>query len=169
MDAGHLKAWKTVGGHRRIDAASLETLIKWQAEFGALSQPFARPLRAMIVDDNIDDREVLSALVSAALPSAEITTAENGFAALLAVRETLPDLIVTDIVMPHMNGLEMLRHLLEGTTHKPRLAIAVSSYSPDQLASLGGLPPEVAFIPKPVDPPVFLGMLRKSFSAVVTP
>lgn len=158
-----------MGGHRRIDAASVEALIRSQAAGAAPEPASVQRLRVMIVDDNIDDRDVLSALVSASLPDAEITTAENGFEALLAVRQALPDVMVTDIVMPHMNGVEMLRHLTADPASKPRVTIAVSSRPPAELATLGSFPEGVVFIPKPIDPESFIRLLQRAVAAISAP
>ena len=166
VDSGHLRAWKTMGGHRRIDAASVEALLKSQSGPAAAEQAPASQLRVMIVDDNIDDRDVLCALVLASLPSAEITTAENGFEALLAVGQAQPDVMVTDIVMPHMNGVEMLRHLMADPASKPRVTIAVSSQPPAELATLGSFPEGVIFIPKPIDPESFIRLLQRAVAAI---
>lgn len=155
-----------MGGHRRIDAASVEALIKSQSAQIAAEPASVKPLRVMIVDDNIDDRDVLCALVNASLPSAAITTAENGFEALLAVRQALPDVMVTDIVMPHMNGVEMLRHLTADPASKPRVTIAVSSQAPAELATLGSFPEGVVFIPKPIDPESFIRLLQRAVAAI---
>jgi len=61
VDLGHLKAWKTVGGHRRIDAGSAEDFIRLQsAKLGvAAIGPAAAPFLALVVDDNPDDRDLL--------------------------------------------------------------------------------------------------------------
>ncbi|UCG38044.1 MAG: response regulator [bacterium] len=41
----------------------------------------------------------------------EVVTADNGFEAILAVEEEKPDLIITDIMMPRLTGLEFLKAL----------------------------------------------------------
>jgi len=122
-----------------------------------------------VVDDNPDDRDLLSALLETALPGAQISTAENGFQALVAIGQSVPDVVVTDIVMPHMNGFEMLRQLSTQCAVRPRVIIAVSSRTRAQFAELGELPPDVRFIPKPIDPADFVatvqGAVGQAFSA----
>jgi len=160
VDLGHLKAWKTVGGHRRIEAESAERLFREQGQL-----PQAAPSNApsvMVVDDNPDDRDLLSALLETALPGAHISTAENGFQALVSIGQSVPDVVVTDIVMPHMNGFEMLRQLSTQCAVRPRVIIAVSSRTRAQFAQLGELPPDVRFIPKPIDPADFVETVRSA-------
>jgi excisionase family DNA binding protein len=162
VDSGHLKAWKTVGGHRRIEAESAEEMIRSQEKPADAGAGPGRPLSVMVVDDNVDDRELLAALVEAALPDAAVTAAENGFEALVAIGQATPDVLITDVVMPHMNGVEMLKHLRAESLVRPRVLLAVSSQAPKEIAALGELPPDVSFIGKPIDPDIFIATLRRA-------
>jgi len=163
VDSGHLKAWKTVGGHRRIDAQSAEVL--FQANPAAAGPARASMLPSvMVVDDNPDDRDLLSALVEQALPGAEVTLAENGFQALVAIGQQAPDVLITDILMPHMSGLEMLRNLSSHCAVRPRVLMAVSSLTPEDLARQGELPSDVAFERKPLEPETFIASLRSAWA-----
>ena len=151
VDLGHLKAWKTVGGHRRIDAQSAEDFIRTQTQQrGGEAADAVVPLSVLVVDDNPDDRELLCALVEIAVPGARIAVAPNGFDALIEVGKAMPDLIVTDITMPHMDGVEMIRHLCMLGDARPPAIVAVSAHSPAHVERLGGLPARVILLAKPV-------------------
>ncbi|MDC8772841.1 response regulator [Roseateles albus] len=166
VDAGHLKAWKTLGGHRRIDAASVTALLNSQsldaappaAQAPAQSQALDEPTLLLVDDDDIA-RELLEMQVRMLLPSANLLLAENGFQALMMVGRSAPDVVITDMVMPHMNGIEMIRQLQ--ASPKPPLIIAVSSQSRENLARLGGLPDEVLLLAKPVDQALLASALNK--------
>lgn len=161
VDAGQLKAWKTPGGHRRIDAESAERLFEAHAQ--DLPTPFdrgAEALSVMLVEDNPDDREILTLLINEALPGAQLVVFESGIQALVAIGQRSPDIVVTDVVMPHMNGIEMLRQLATQCVVRPRLIVAVSSFTPQQLAQMGELPPGVRSIGKPIDPQPFIDVLQ---------
>jgi excisionase family DNA binding protein len=175
VDSGHLKAWKTVGGHRRIDAESAEQAFKAMGpelpvDHGldevarplptAPAQGQASALSVMVVDDNPDDRDVLNLLVKSALPGATITMADNGFQALVAIGQAVPDIVITDILMPHMNGFEMLRQLAKHCVVRPKLIIAMSSQSLSKLSHLGELPADVQFLAKPIDPAMFIDAVQ---------
>lgn len=146
VDAGRLQAWKTLGGHRRIEADSAESLFAQQREAGAAE------LRAVVVDDNPIDREVLVQQMLLVLPGVQIDTAENGFQALTLIGRVRPAVVVTDVHMPQMDGFAMIRHLCADTAIRPRWLVAVSAHSRDQLDRLGHLPPQAHFLSKPVDP-----------------
>jgi CheY-like chemotaxis protein/cellulose synthase/poly-beta-1,6-N-acetylglucosamine synthase-like glycosyltransferase len=61
----------------------------------------------------VDDEERMQKLVSVALRRAgyEVTIAPDGVEALQRVAEATPDLIISDVMMPRMDGLELLQHL----------------------------------------------------------
>jgi CheY-like chemotaxis protein len=156
-DAGQLKAWKTLGGHRRVDADSVERLLAAQR---AGDEPGEDALSVLVVEDNPSDRDLLAALLDATLPGAQVQFADNGFQALLAIGARPPDLLVTDIVMPHMNGLEMLSQLNARADARPRAVLAVTSLTPPQMARLGRVPADLHVVPKPLDPLRFAQALQ---------
>ncbi len=160
VDLGHLKAWKTVGGHRRIDAASVERLLLQRAPAATLGLPGG--VSVLIVDDNPDDRDLLLTVVLSALPGAQVRLAGSGFEGLLCLGQQMPEVLITDIVMPHMDGLEMLRHVASRSDRRPRLSFAVSARTSAQVAALGGLPAGVRFVPKPLDAARMVEMLRQA-------
>lgn len=175
VDAGHLRAWKTPGGHRRIDAASAQQFFRDHeqgtgAGAGAPADAAAAPAHApvptpappaaVIVDDDPIDRELLADLLRRALPGVHVELAENGFQGLLAIGRTAPAIVVTDIHMPHMDGLEMIRQLRADAALAPRTLIAVSALGPDELRARGRLPSDVVFLAKPVDEARFLAALH---------
>jgi DNA-binding response OmpR family regulator len=65
--------------------------------------------RVLVVDDEADAVELLQEFLSA--KGYEVLTAHDGEEALRAVREERPHLILLDIRMPGMNGLEVLRRV----------------------------------------------------------
>jgi signal transduction histidine kinase len=77
------------------------------------ARPSRRPdgaarARILVVDDNADLRSYLSTLLS---DHYDVTTAPDGLAALEAVRASAPDLVVSDVMMPRLDGVAMVREL----------------------------------------------------------
>ena len=161
VDAGHLLSWKTLGGHRRIDADSADALIARHSGEAMDAAP-AAAVSVVIVDDNPDDRDLLCALVDIAVPGARVVCAANGFDALIEVGKAMPDLIVTDITMPHMDGVEMIRHLSTQGDARPPAIVAVSAHSPAHVAKMGGLPAGVTLLAKPVEPAKFVETVNQA-------
>jgi two-component system response regulator AlgR len=74
------------------------------------------PIRVMVVDDESPARRRLRELLddcSASLPIAVVGEAANGREALDLMQLAPPDLVLTDINMPDMDGIELARHLLK--------------------------------------------------------
>ena len=164
VDAGHLKAWKTLGGHRRIDAESAEQLFKSQdGQIGVVSDSKTpASISVVVVDDDAADRALMVALVRQALPEAHIEVAENGFLALALIGKLRPDIVITDIHMPHMDGFEMVRQLSANELIRPQTLIAVSASSPQEVAVLGQLPDDVQLLTKPLDQALVIATLRRA-------
>lgn len=67
--------------------------------------------RVLVVDDDPDKRELLK--VTLALEGYEVRTATNGREALAAIASFQPDLIISDVMMPEVNGFELARQIRE--------------------------------------------------------
>ena len=96
----------------------------------------------LVVDDEPDQRFLLRRIFERA--GHEVSDAGNGAAALQAVRESAPDLVVTDVMMPVMDGVELIRCLRDdpATAHIPVLAASGDTH----LAGAAD-----AVVPKPYD------------------
>jgi CheY-like chemotaxis protein len=83
--------------------------------------------RILVVEDNKDSRELLSKLLE--LEGYSVLTARDGREGLAAVASERPDLIITDVSMPDVNGLAMIRTVRE-TSHSSDLPIvALTAYT----------------------------------------
>lgn len=60
----------------------------------------------LIVDDHISTRQSLSAILAES--GYRVTSAEDGFSALVEIRNEIPDIILSDLNMPGMSGFELL-------------------------------------------------------------
>jgi len=70
------------------------------------------PIRALIVDDSSVMRKIVErSLAQAGIAMSEVFQAGNGAEALAVLRENRVDLILCDINMPVMDGLEFIKHL----------------------------------------------------------
>lgn len=76
----------------------------------------------------------------------EVLTCSNGRDALRLVREKTPDLIITDVMMPHMSGLDVLKALNEDQTSKGLKTIVMSAARVRESAEAFGCS---TFLPKP--------------------
>jgi adenylate cyclase len=116
------------------------------------------PPRILIVDDIPANLDILGARLSA--HGYEVRTAENGPQALAAVREHTPDLILLDILMPEMDGIEVCRRLRADSSlpFVPIVFLSAKSESTDVVAALEAGGDE--YFVKPVDPTVLLARVK---------
>jgi len=109
----------------------------------------------LVVDDDPTIREAVATLLLSA--EYDVTTAEDGFGALLQLREMLPDVVVSDLDMPKMSGYELLSVIRRRFPHI--LAVAMSG------AYQGcDVPPGVvadSFFPKGERPKILLRTLEE--------
>src|SRR5436305_12778124 len=89
-----------------------------------------RKIRVLLVDDHTVVRQGLRALLAAEDDIEIIGEAENGRQALQLVKKMLPDVVVMDIAMPVLNGVEATRQI---TRYVPSVKVLVlSTYSNDE-------------------------------------
>lgn len=117
-----------------------------------------RLLQILVVDDAPEVRRVLGRVLRH--EGHEVTEAEDGVDALekLNARSDLPDLIVLDLMMPRMDGVETYRAL---RAQSERLPILITSgYHPSSLGFLT-TDPNARFLPKPFSPSEVLAALQQ--------
>jgi CheY-like chemotaxis protein len=78
--------------------------------------------RVLVVDDDPTFRETMKALLESR--EYEVLGAEDGFAGLAALRDSLPDVILSDLKMPNMNGFEYLSIVRHRFPRLPVIAIS---------------------------------------------
>jgi DNA-binding NarL/FixJ family response regulator len=99
------------------------------AHYAPMSAP-PEPLRVVLVDDHPVYREGLAKLLRECNVDV-IAQAGNGEAALAVVEETAPDVVVMDLNMPGMSGVEVTRRLVERTPSSKVLVVSVSAQEED--------------------------------------
>jgi CheY-like chemotaxis protein len=83
--------------------------------------------KILIVEDDADTRDALTQLFG--LEDFQIVTAEDGQSGLEKADKEHPDLIVTDIMMPKLDGIEMIKRLRAQAQYKLLPIIALSGYN----------------------------------------
>jgi len=115
-------------------------------------------VRVLVVDDRWENRSVLSEML-APLGFATVE-AENGQEALAKIAEQRPDIVLTDLVMPVMDGFELTRRIRADDTAKDLIIITVSASIFDFDTAKSRQAGCNDCVPKPVDLPVLLACLR---------
>jgi len=118
--------------------------------------------RILVVDDSSEIREVLTELI---LRPAGYTVAiaEDGTTGLRLAREQKPDLIIADLQMPGLTGLELKRALAAEGDSTPLILITADRN--EQIAAEAVMSGAAAFLPKPLDPDVMLTAVEQALDS----
>ncbi len=112
--------------------------------------------RILIVDDEISDRVMVRAFLQKA--GHEVLFAEDGDKALEAVSSQDIDVVITDLQMPNVHGLELISVLRDVKGAPP--IIAISGTGPEQLEMARAIG-ATASLAKPVNPEGFLSAIDR--------
>lgn len=170
VEAGVLPAWRTAGGHRRIARSAVEKLMAERQNdlaplSGGVGQGTHAALKLLLVEDDPHLLRLFTGVVAGWSFPVELTTATNGFEGLVRIGETRPDIVVTDLVMPGMDGFEMLRALTKpGSGFTGLKLLVISALSTDDINERGGLPNGVTCFQKPVNYTKLETLVHKYFT-----
>ncbi len=123
-------------GSRNATAHAAEAA-RWTGRSNATPAEKATGQRArvLVVDDNADLREYVSGLLSAHY---DVTVAADGMEAMEAVRASVPDIVVSDVMMPRLDGFGLVRELRAhpSTTSLPIILLSARA---GEESAIGGL------------------------------
>jgi excisionase family DNA binding protein len=131
IDQGYIKAYKTVGGHRRIKKEDLD---KFLIDKGMPlpEEPKVEEKKKILVVD--DDKIIVETIVQALEEDEygyEMISASDGFEAGIQVSHFKPDLLILDIMMPDINGYEVCQKIKSSPETKDTKIIVLSAYLDD--------------------------------------
>jgi response regulator NasT len=105
-----------------------------------------RHLRIAVADDEIDMREYLQTILPC-FGHTVVAAAATGSELIEKCRETRPDLVITDIKMPDLDGIDAARQIYKDS---PVPVILVSAYHDQELVERAGEDHVLAFLVKPI-------------------
>lgn len=156
VENGNLRAWKTAGGHRRVIRESLTDLIKARDKsIKGVLEPVPdkvaeeKGLRVLVVEDEEVLRRLYDYNIRSWSDLMHVDLAKDGFEALLKIGNSRPDVLITDLSMPGMDGFKMLRCLFEIEELPAILTMVITSYDSEAIRGLGRLPDGVHVFEKP--------------------
>ena len=121
-------------------------------------------MKLLVVDDAEDARVLQSTILKS--QGYEVATAENGLEALESIKQSRPDLIITDILMPEMDGYELCRRIKTDDQLKDIPVVFYSAHYLDpkdkqMVTDLGG----TRLIQKPIETGEFLHIIGDILTA----
>lgn len=161
-ESGLLDAWKTEGGHRRITRESVERLLANPeaqqlgndnvAKHPAATSPRTadRPFSILVVEDEEDLRRVYEIVLSRWPMHPHVVTVADGYEALLRIGLDKPDIVISDLRMPGMDGFQMINALRMTPELTATAIIVVTGMDPNEIDAKGGIPAGIPVLPKPI-------------------
>src|SRR3954465_3285148 len=142
-DQGRVPAFYTPGGHRRYRRRDLEAFLERSGPGGSTSGPLV-----LVVDDDARLREYMR--VNLEIEGYSVREADSAEQALEAIDAPAPDLVLLDVVMPGVDGWQMLQKLQE--RHGSIPVIMFSGQVDERQAGEAEERGARAFVGKPFDP-----------------
>jgi excisionase family DNA binding protein len=133
VDDGLLAAFRTPGGHRRIRVADLVDFLD------AHKMPIPRDLlanarrRVLVVDDDLVQLRTVARALKRLSERIEVATTANGIDALLLVGSFRPHVVLLDVFMPGLDGVEVCRRLKKKPETRDVRVIVVSGHASSAL------------------------------------
>ena len=117
----------------------------------------------LVIEDYSDTRELLSSLLR--LKGYEVIQAENGKEGLLTASEKHPDLILMDLALPEMDGVEATRRIHEVPKLSQIPIFAVSAYATEEVKADVRAAGCVEVFQKPIDVEALLKKIKETLSS----
>jgi len=141
-----LQSYRTPGGHRRIRHDDLMAFLR-KHQIPTPASLVADKFSILIVDDDQEIIDLLKAYLERQAPY-EIAAAADGITALIEVGRVKPDLLILDIMIPGVDGVEVCRRIKADSSNKTAIiAISGTTERQSQVLEAGA----DAFMLKPVD------------------
>lgn len=128
IEAGHIPAYKTVGGHRRIKKSDLEVFMRNQGIPVPEDEQTDGRKKILVVDDDPIIVETIVQALEEDKYDYEVISASDGFEAGLQVNHFQPHLLILDIMMPDIKGYEVCKKIKFNEETKNTKIIVLSAY-----------------------------------------
>ncbi len=152
VEKGEIDAWKTLGGHRRIALKSINAyLAKNSPQLSRVDTDPKHRLRVLMVEDDEATRELYRYQFEDWDLPVDCTWMPSALEAMMDIASMRPDLLITDLSMPGVDGIEMLKTLKRNLQLADMQIVVISGLPPEAVAERGGLPPHAHLLQKPVN------------------
>lgn len=152
VEKGEITAWKTMGGHRRIALHSIQSYLTKNSRQRLATQPNPQNcLRVLLVEDDEPTRELYQLEFESWKLPIDCTWMSSAMEALMDIASMRPDLLITDLSMPGVDGFEMLKALKRNIELADMQVIVISGLPRQAIDARGGFPEDAFMLQKPVN------------------
>jgi excisionase family DNA binding protein len=148
VETGALSAWKTSGGHRRVLASSLSSYMRVRQS--KVKMQANQHLSVLVVEDDKDMQKLYALNFDEWGLNIRLHFEANGLNALLHIAKHRPDIVITDLHMPNLDGFEMINSLRNDASFSAMDILVVTGMNKGEISERGGLPKDVMVFAKPV-------------------
>ena len=120
-------------------------------------------MRILVVDDDAAVRDSIAMVLDGA--GFQVDQADHGASGMRLLRANAPDLVITDILMPHKEGIETIREIRAVLPQTPIIAISGSAEPRADYLKMAQSFGASAILAKPFDPTVLLELVNRLLSA----
>lgn len=129
---GNISAIKTPGGHWRIPKAPFMAFMEAFNTPAVPSATAPTEKRILIIDDDPGAHVLIAGTLEMCGSNYEVHSAHNGYSGLIEIGRLQPDLILLDIMMPDINGLEIIHRLKSPDSPLPDARIIAITAASDR-------------------------------------
>jgi excisionase family DNA binding protein len=152
VEKGEIEAWKTLGGHRRIALKSINAyLAKNSPQLSRVDTDPKHRLRVLMVEDDEATRDLYRCQFEDWDLPVDCTWMPSALEAMMDIASMRPDLLITDLSMPGVDGIEMLKALKRNLQLADMQIVVISGLPPEAVEARGGLPQHAYLLQKPVN------------------
>jgi excisionase family DNA binding protein len=127
VEQGALRAYRTVGGHRRVARASVQAMLRER------KTALETNTRLLVVEDDPDLLKLYGMTFRQWGLPLEVRTADDGVRALLEIGDFKPEVLVMDLQMPRMDGFHLIRTLKAMPGFERLEVIVITGLAPELL------------------------------------
>ena len=151
IEKNSLKGWRTLGGHRRISLKSIGEYLRSNKLKASAWQINSGQFRVLVVEDDEQTRIMYQAYFDQWALPADVVMYSSAIEALLDMPVMRPQVLLTDLKMPNMDGFKFVSTVREHKLFVNLPIIAMTGLSSEQIQQQGTLPKNVQILQKPID------------------
>ena len=125
ISSGRINSYMTPGGHHRVTREDLLLFLS-KFRFPIPKELAAHPRRVLIVDDDVEVALMIQRAFARGGGTFETEVCHNGMEALIRIGQAPPDLIVLDIILPKMDGIQVCRVLKSKASTREIKIVAIT-------------------------------------------
>lgn len=149
VESGKLEAWKTAGQHRRVYQRSIDNYKSARSVGDGKTSKEHYGEYILVIEDDRTTQVYYETMLQLLEVESDIELVSNGLRGLLAIGKFEPWLVIVDIEMPELDGIEVVMAMRQkGLSDQVRI-VAISNV-PYEEALERGLPADCAFYQKPI-------------------